>query len=115
MLIGSLEINEGMITENLVAQMLRSSGHKLYFYSVNSKNAEERMEIDFLIAKPSITSKHNIIPIEVKSGTKFTTRSLNKFTSKYKNYLAKPFIIYPGDLKVENDITYIPLYMAGLL
>ena len=68
-----LEVNEGMLVENIVAQMLRAAGHKLYFFSNNSRSsANDRMEIDFLIAKPVTTSRHNISPIEVKSGQRYT-------------------------------------------
>ena len=42
------------------------------------------MEIDFLISKDLITSKHNIIPIEIKSGDRYTFTSLNKLNNKYK-------------------------------
>ena len=64
LLVDKLEFNGGMIVENIVAQMLRSAGHKLYFFSKYSKDdAKERMELDFLIAKDTITSKHNISPI----------------------------------------------------
>ena len=49
-LFDKLNINEGMIMENAVAQMLRTNGHKLYFYSrSDSENRENHMEIDFLI------------------------------------------------------------------
>ena len=78
-----LKVNEGMIFENVVAQMLVASGHKLYFYSNSSKeNKEERMEIDFLISKKNPTNKHNVSPIEVKSGKRYTYSSLNKFIKK---------------------------------
>ena len=40
------------------------------------------MEIDFLISKDLITSKHNIIPIEIKSGDRYTFTSLNKLNNK---------------------------------
>ena len=69
LLFDKLECNKGMIVENLVAQMLTAAGHKLYFYSNPSRDeVSERMEIDFLIAKSKISSRHNISPIEVKSG-----------------------------------------------
>ena len=78
-----LEVNEGMLVENIVAQMLRAAGHKLYFFSkYSAKEADERMEIDFLIAKPTITSRHNISPIEVKSGSHYTITSLKKCIKK---------------------------------
>lgn len=77
LLVDKLEFNGGMIVENIVAQMLRSAGHKLYFFSKYSKDdAQERMKLDFLIAKDTITSKHNISPIEVKSTNRYTLTSL---------------------------------------
>ncbi len=111
-----LEFNEGMIAENIVAQMLKASGHKLYFYSnSSSKEAENRMEIDFLIAKSSITNKHNICPIEVKSGKRYTTVSLDKFINKYSNSLATAYIIHDGDYYEKDGITYLPFYMTPFL
>ncbi|MBO8440235.1 MAG: ATPase, partial [bacterium] len=39
-----LEVNEGMLVENIVAQMLRAAGHKLYFFSNSSRtSADDRM------------------------------------------------------------------------
>jgi predicted AAA+ superfamily ATPase len=50
-LLDKLNVNEGMLMENAVAQMLRSNGHHLYFYSrVDKDNRQNMMEIDFLIA-----------------------------------------------------------------
>ena len=114
--LGKLELNEGMLIENIVAQMLKAAGHDLYFYSQYSKEvAEDRMEIDFLIAKPVISNRHNISPIEVKSGSGYTLSSLNKLRKKYSSMLAESYLLHTADLKVENEIVYLPLYMAGLL
>ncbi|WP_291529772.1 DUF4143 domain-containing protein [Bacteroides sp. UBA939] len=111
-----LEVNAGMLVENIVAQMLRASGHKLYFYSKGSNtSAEDRMEIDFLIAKPVITSRHNISPIEVKSGSQYTLTSLKKCIAKYGNQLSTPYVLHDKDMKVEDSIMYLPLYMTPLL
>jgi len=116
LIFGKLEINEGMLVENIVAQMLRAAGHKLYFFSQNdNKDSENRMEIDFLISKSKITSRHNICPIEVKSGSKYTFSSLKKCMSKYANYVSNPYLIHDKDIKEENGITFIPIYMAPLL
>lgn len=115
-LFDKLSFNEGMIIENIVAQMLVSGKRKLYFYSRNDrKDSSEKMEIDFLIAKNNVTSKHNITPIEVKSGKNYTYSSLNKFKAKYKDYLNKSIIIHQDDLKQENDVLYLPIYMTSLL
>ena len=111
-----LSFNEGMILENVVAQMLVSSGRKLYFFSRNEReDTSETMEVDFLISADKITSKHNIIPIEVKSGERYTFTSLKKLKNKYNEYLAKSIIIHTKDFKEENDILYIPIYMTALL
>ena len=115
-LFNKLEYNGGMIMENIVSQMLVASNHKLFFYSNSSRdNVQDRMKIDFLIAKKSITNRHNISPIEVKSGKNYTFNSLNKFITKYKNQLDTPYIIHTSDLKIENDIVYLPIYMLILL
>lgn len=116
LLFGKLEVNSGMLVENIVAQMLRAAGHKLYFYSKNTNDSsEDRMEIDFLIAKPTITSRHNISPIEVKSGKSYTLASLRKCIAKYGQQLSTPYVLHDKDLKKDGDILYLPLYMTPLL
>lgn len=116
LLFDKLEVNKGMIVENIVAQMLTASGHKLYFYSNSSRNdADSRMEIDFLIAKSKAGSRHNISPIEVKSGKNYTLTSLKKFKNKYGEQLHIPYVLHTGDYKEENGITFLPLYMTSLL
>ena len=114
-LFDKLEVNKGMIIENIVAQMLVASNHKLYFYTKASNNSADRMEIDFLIAKKQITNRHNISPVEVKSNKNYTISSLEKFREKFKEELFIPYIIHPNDLKEDNGILYIPLYMTPLL
>ena len=116
LLFDKLEFNKGMIVENLVAQMLTAAGHKLYFYSNPSRDeVSERMEIDFLIAKSKISSRHNISPIEVKSGKNYTLTSLKKFRNKYAEQTDTPYVLHTGDLKEADGITYLPLYMTPLL
>lgn len=116
LMFAKLEVNEGMLIENIVAQMLRAAGHKLYFFSSSSRtSAEDRMEIDFLITKPIITSRHNICPIEVKSGQRYTLNSLKKCIAKYGSLLSTPYVLHDKDMKIEDGIVYLPLYMTPLL
>ena len=116
LLLDKLEVNMGMIVENIVAQMLVFSGHKLFFYSNSSReDASARMEIDFLISKSKVSNRHNISPIEVKSSKNYTLSSLKKFKSKYSEQTYIPIVLHQGDLKDENDILYLPLYMGELL
>ena len=116
LLFDKLEVNKGMIMENIVAQMLTASGHKLYFYSNPSRDdASLRMEIDFLTAKSKISNRHNISPIEVKSSKNYTLTSLRKFKEKYKEQLHIPYVLHPNDLKEEDGILFLPLYMTQLI
>ena len=113
--LGKLEFNKGMLIENIVAQMLVASGRRLYFYSNYSRIAEDRMEVDFLLSKPNLTSKHNIIPIEVKSSNNYTLTSLKKYIAKFGMYVTSPFVLHFKDLEVKGGITYLPIYMTSLL
>lgn len=116
LLFDKLELNKGIIVENIVAQMLVASGHKLYFYSNPSRSdSQSRMEIDFLIAKSKISNCHNISPIEVKSGKNYTLSSLRKFIKKYANQTHIPYLLHTSDLKEEEGIVFLPLYMTPLL
>lgn len=111
-----LEVNQGMLVENIVSQMLKASGHNLFFFSNSSRtSAEDRMEIDFLIAKPTTTSRHNISPIEVKSGARYALTSLTKCMTKYAKDLSTPYVLHDKDLKIEDGIVFLPLYMTPLL
>ena len=108
-------MNKGMLVENLVAQMLKSAGKPLYFYSNSSTNKEDKMEIDFLLSKPTITNRHNVIPIEVKSATRFSTTSLDKCRKKFAEQILQPIVLYPGDVQTKDQVLYLPLYMASVL
>ena len=116
LLLNKLEVNQGMIMENIVAQMLATNQHKLYFYSNSSRDdASERMEIDFLTAKSKLTTRHNIMPIEVKSSQRYTLSSLRKCMEKFGEYLTTPVVLHGADLKEENGMLFLPLYMAPLI
>ncbi len=110
-LLDRLHVNEGMLMENIVAQELRASGHKLYFYSrSDTNNRENNMEIDFLIRK-----KRKICPIEVKSGGYRKHSSLDKFQSKFKGKIGQAYILYTKDIVVKDDVVHLPIYMAMFL
>ena len=116
LLFGKLEVNEGMIFENIVAQMLAANGRSLYFYSNPSRNDKEsRMEIDFLLAKSKTTSRHNIIPLEVKSGKRYTLSSLKKFRNKYAEQLSEAIVLHTDDVKEQDGIKFLPVYMTCCL
>ena len=110
-LFDKLSINEGMIMENVVAQMLRTNGHKLYFYSrSDATNRKNDMEIDFLI-----TEGKKICPIEVKSNNYVSHSSLDKFRDNFSSKLGNSYILYSKDVLVKDGIIHLPIYMAMFL
>lgn len=114
-LTGKLQINEGMLYENAIAQMLVANGHKLYFYNhYNEEKHRNDMEIDFLISNNS-KLKYKMFPIEVKSGKKYSTTSLNHFREKYKGRIGESYIIHPRNLSIKDGIICIPPYMTMML
>ena len=111
-----LEVDEGMLVENIVAQMLKASGKELFFYSnYDKEEAENRMQVDFLIQKEVVTSRHNISPIEVKSGSGYTLTSIQKCIKKFGQYLSTPYVLHTKDVEQKDSLLYLPLYMTGLL
>lgn len=109
---GKLGLNEGMLYENMIAQMLTANGHRLFFYTYyNPEKKRNDIEIDFIISNNSKT-KYKIYPIEVKSGTNYSVESLLRFREKYKSRIGECYIIHPRNLTLKNDILCIPPYMT---
>lgn len=107
-----LSINEGMLYENVIAQMLTANEHKLYFYTHYSEEKHRNdIEIDFIISNNS-KLKYKVYPIEVKSGKKYSTSSLLKFKEKYKQRIGECYIIHPRNFIIKDDILCIPPYMT---
>ena len=110
-LLDKLNINEGMLIENVVSQMLRLKRERLYFYSrSDSKHRENHMEIDFLI-----TEEGKVCPVEVKSGNYRSHSSLDKFRTRFASVIGNSYILYTKDLMIKDGIVHLPLYMAELL
>lgn len=114
LLFHKININEGIIMENIVAQMLRANDHKLYFYSRHSTKKDERMKIDFLISKGN-KIKMKVSPIEVKSSKNYTYTLLNKFQSKYSQKIGQRYILHTKDIQQVDDILLLPIYMTLLI
>ena len=114
LIIDDLGINQGMILENMVAQMLRAAGHGLYFheylYAPDENEKEKKYEIDFITVK-----KKKICPIEVKSSNYKSHKSFDYLIKKYQLKMEDRYIIYTKDLKYEDGITYIPIYMTAFI
>ena len=117
-LFDALEFNKGMLVENAVAQMLRTSGHEsLYFYSRPRVDGDSsrQMEVDFLLAKARLSRRHNVIAVEVKGGRKYDHSSLDKFMGRFKQLVCCAYVLHSKDVQKKGDIVYLPLYMTPLV
>ena len=105
-----LGINQGMIFENVVAQMLRAKGDDLFFQefsAVGDDGKEKKFEMDFLLVR-----KNRICPIEVKSSSYRQHKSLDAFAEKYRLRISQKYIVYTKDYQQVDDVTCIPIYMV---
>ena len=91
------EMFKGVLTENYVACSLYPKSKELYYYNF------DRYEIDFLIKIDG-----DIIPVEIKSGRRTNSKSLNEYIKKYNpNYSIR---ISSKNFGFENNIKAVPLY-----
>lgn len=105
-----LNANLGYIYENMIAQMLRTSGKELYYHIIPTQDGKKYYETDFLIS-----DDYKISPIEVKSSGYKTHTSLDVFCDKYSDRIKNRYLIYTKDLAWEKGILYIPIYMTMFL
>ena len=105
-----LSVNLGYLYENIVAQCLTASGNELFYYTIMNERSKHNYEIDFLL-----TIKNKVIPLEVKSSGYKTHKSLDVFTGKYSDRIARRYIVYTKDLCKEQDIFCVPVYMVPFL
>lgn len=108
---GKLTLNEGILYENMIAQMIASLGRKLYFYiRYNAEKHRNDIEIVFLLSNESKT-RIKIFPIEVKFSNNYKTVSLERFNLLYSRRIAQSFVIHPKNLVYGENIIKIPPYM----
>lgn len=94
------DVNCGAMFENAIAQELKAHGFKEYYF-----NNKKHGEVDFLIEY-----NNQLLPIEVKSGKDYQKHSaLSYFMST--NRFDDAFVLSNYNVKVENNITYYPIYM----
>ena len=111
---GKLSLNEGMLYENVIAQIIAAKGKKLYFYTRYSEEKHRNdIEIDFLLSNDSKTN-YRVNPIEVKSSKNYSAVSIGKFTDIFKRKVNNPMIVHPKNLVEVEGILRIPAYMFAL-
>lgn len=112
---GKLSLNEGMLYENVIAQMLVAAGHKLYFYTrYNETTHRNDIEIDFLLSNNS-RLKYRVFPIEVKSTENYSTTSLERFAEKFHERVGDNFVIHPKNFLQRENVICLPPYMTFCL
>lgn len=105
-----LDANLGYVYENVVAQMLRAAGYKLFYYTFPSDSSNHNYEVDFLLSKGS-----KLCPIEVKSSGYAKHSSIDKFSEKFSSRISEKYLVYTKDLKKDQDVVCLPVFMTGLL
>lgn len=105
MLSDKLDADLGYLYENVVAQLISSSGRDLFFHTWRKKDSTHSYEIDFLIA-----SGKKVIPIEVKSSSKKNHESINAFAVKYSRTVGRRILFSQNDFGHENMLELKPLY-----
>ena len=105
-----LSSNLGYVYENMIAQMLKAAGKELYYHTIQYQDGKKYYEIDFVLA-----NQFKVSPIEVKSSGYKSHASLNVFAEKYSSRIQNKYLIYTKDMRKEQDILMLPIYMTMFL
>lgn len=105
-----LSTNLGYLYENVVAQILTANGQELFYHTFLNEKSRHNYEIDFLLAR-----RNKICPIEVKSSGYKTHASLDAFSEKFSDRILMKYLIYTKDMRKEQDILCMPVYMTQFL
>ena len=110
LLSNKLSADLGYVYENLVAQMLVSSGNRLFYHTWPTESGKHNYEVDFLLSRGN-----KICPIEVKSSGYKRHISLDMFQKKFSGRIGSRYIVFPKDLKKEQDVLCVPIFMTMFL
>ncbi len=107
MILRNEDVNYGAIFENAVAMELFSHGFEVYYY-----NSKKHGEIDFVIEY-----RGKVLPVEVKSGKSYQRHSAlsNLRLMKGQYGIEDSLVLSSFNVKRENGITYLPVYMLMFL
>ena len=103
---GDVNINNGAIYENAVAQELHAHGWKLYYF-----NSKKQGEVDFLLEQDN-----RIIPLEVKSGKDYQRHvALSNILNNEEYDIADAIVLSNNNVHTEGKVLYLPVYMTMFL
>ena len=92
---------KGALAENYILQSMLANGIKCSHYWASGNKAE----VEFMIQQAA-----DVIPIEVKSGTSITGKSLTEYAKRYSPRLRIRFSML--NLKKDDTLLNIPLFLA---
>ncbi|MCL2607462.1 MAG: AAA family ATPase [Methanomassiliicoccaceae archaeon] len=105
-----MKINRGMFFENMIAQELVSTGHRLVFSKFSAEDSANMQEVDFIIA-----DGRKMIPIEAKSGVSNRHASLDRFMDRFSSAMDIGYVVHSKNLRADGNLVYIPIYMTMFL
>ncbi len=105
-----LPANLGYLYENLVAQMIASTGRELYYHTWEKDGSTHYYEVDFLISDGS-----KISAFEIKSSGSGKHESINEFRRKFSQNINKAYLISQKDVGNEENLLLKPFYFVPFL
>ena len=99
-----LSVHLGYVFENMVAQMLRANGHRLFYHTFLREDGKNYHEVDFLIADGA-----KLKPVEVKSSGYKSHVSIDRFCEKYSSRDERSNIVYSKKLRKEGNTHSQPI------
>lgn len=102
-------INLGSVYECVVAQELKSHGHRLFYYDNRQKG-----EVDFLIDN---NAEISVMPVEVKSGKDYTVHSALTRLLENQEYNICSGVVLSNEREVRTTgkVIYMPVYYVMFL
>ena len=100
----------GYVYENVIAQMLRAKGDKLYYHTWPTPSGKHNYEIDFLLSRGS-----KLCPIEVKSSGYKAHVSMDEFCKKFSQQIGLKYLLYTKDLRKDEDLWFLPVYLTQFI
>ena len=85
------------VYENVVAQMLRARGERLFYHTWPTASGKHNYEIDFLLSRG-----FKICPVEVKSSGYKMPQSMDVFCKKFSQHVGLRYLVYTKDMRLSS-------------
>ena len=103
---GTIDINNGAIFENFIAQELHAHGFELHYFQ-----SREIGEVDFIVVKDG-----KVLPIEAKSGRHYRSHAaLDRLLARQGYGIRRALVLSTGNTDRVSPIDYLPVYMVMFL